>query len=150
MLRHRLSAATRPGAAPPVVGDPLPYPLHGGVLGGPMTLGHSLIAIDACAHAAAANKLVLPRTGNVFELSCTPCAGKTSCLVTRINDSGADRFASGTIITLMVEADTVSFAHSATGYIRLLGSNGGPVVGRRWTLTLISDGGVWKELFRSG
>ncbi|MEM7113680.1 MAG: glycosyl hydrolase family 28-related protein [Chloroflexota bacterium] len=113
-----------------------PVTSAGGVMTGTLSTGMTSSTIPGD------NKLVLPKDGNVFEIT-------GSGLINRINADLADRFPKGTIITLLFEQAGITVQHNAVGFIRL--QSGANYVSTVYsTLTLVSLGsGVWRELWRN-
>lgn len=106
-------------------------PLSSGIMSGTLTMG-----LDT---AASANMLVLPKTANVYFIT-----GTTS--IQRINDLTADRFPTGTIITLLFASSGISVSNSA--YITLKSAFATTLANS--SLTLVSLGnGTWREIGRN-
>ena len=110
---------------------PKPISSAGGIVTG--TLTTSMIDFTPTS-----NFIVLPKEGNVFEISGTQD-------IHRINDSTADRFPKGTTITLLFNDAGVGILNSV--YINLKSSYTSTI---NSSLTLISNGnGTWRELMRN-
>ncbi|RMG79213.1 MAG: hypothetical protein D6714_16745 [Bacteroidetes bacterium] len=111
--------------------EPKPVTSAGGIITG--TLSLSVIEFNNTT-----NNIVLPKEGNTFILT-----GTTT--ISRINDSTADRFPKGTVITLLFDNAGVSVTNGA--YIQLTASFQSTA---NASLTLLSLGdGTWRELNRN-
>lgn len=102
----------------------------------------------------------LPKEGNMFSVQAFPETGTPPCdtsyvTITRINDSSAQRFPRGTVITLLFPAcggcvKCLSIRHDGA-YITLMGgaSFSPPPESPNSSLTLISKGSSWVEVSRN-
>jgi hypothetical protein len=109
-----------------------PLTSAGGMVQGTLMTGMTSLT------APADHFLVLPRQGNIFELSGTS-------YISRINHTGSDRFPKGTIITLLFTDAGLSVQNGA--YLKLLSGYTSTTYS---TLTLVSLGdGTWRELWRN-
>lgn len=109
-----------------------PLSTAGGVLTGTFTLG--MMEIETPSN----GRLILPRDGNIFEIT-------NNVFIQRINDSTADRFPKGTVITLLFNQSGTSVA--STGYIVLKGAYTSTA---NSSLTIVSNGnGTWREINRN-
>ncbi len=110
-----------------------PVLTSGGVMTG--TLSTNMISVDA---PSVGNTLIVPKAGNVFEIT-----GTTT--ISRINDTVATRFPKGTIITLLFNDAGLSVINGA--FIQLV-SNYTSVVNSSLTLVAMGNG-TWRELNRN-
>jgi len=109
-----------------------PITQNGGIITGTLTTSIAAISTNSSGY------LVLPKTGNVYEVSGT---NTTS----RINHVTADHFLKGTIITLLFNDANATVLNSV--YIRLMNNYSSIANG---SLTLISMGnGTWREINRN-
>lgn len=109
-----------------------PLSTSGGVLNGTVTMG--MMPIETPSN----GRLVLPKDGNIFEIT-------NNVFIQRINDSTADRFPKGTVVTLLFNEAGTSVANG--GYIVLKGAYTSTA---NSSLTIVSDGnGTWREINRN-
>eukprot|EP00040_Diaphanoeca_grandis_P033313 m.203848 g.203848 ORF g.203848 m.203848 type:complete len:750 (-) comp32866_c0_seq2:136-2385(-) len=127
--------------APPVYESPLLT--SGGTMEG--TFVNSVVSVSASIYCK--SRIILPKPGNVFDfVECDGDGCATKCFIDRINSDG-ERFAAGTIVTLLLPS-TVVLRHSP--YVNLLGATRSSTSRTsRWTSTLIADpSGTWREINR--
>lgn len=116
--------------------DPSVITSAGGILTG--TLSNGVAA--SWSFISGTNYLVLPKNGNIFTLN------GSSLTISRINYLTADRFPSGTLITLLFNSSGNTVQNSA--YINLKSTF--TTTAANTSLTLLSSGdGTWREVNRN-
>ena len=104
----------------------------GGIVTGTLSMNMQSCVVPVSSY------LVLEKNGNVFEISGTQT-------LARINDVTADRFAKGTVITLLFNDSGAAVVNGA--YINLISVYTSTA---NSSLTLVSNGdGTWRELSRN-